>query len=98
TYAPRPHDKSKRPRYRVTCRTLASSGEQPVAGDRASTHGAVAVLTDITSNKPIQKRNAEFVSAVSHEMKTPLSSIRAYVELLLDGEAEDDTPREGFLG
>ena len=56
------------------------------------------MLTDITSQKVIQKRNAEFVSAVSHEMKTPLSSIRAYVELLVDGEAEDDATQEEFLG
>jgi two-component system phosphate regulon sensor histidine kinase PhoR len=31
-------------------------------------------------------------------MKTPLSSIRAYIELLVDGEAEDDVTREEFLG
>jgi two-component system, OmpR family, phosphate regulon sensor histidine kinase PhoR len=84
--------------YRVTCRTLAGTQEQPAAGERASAHGAVAVLTDITGQKAIQKRNAEFVSAVSHEMKTPLSSIRAYVELLVDGEADDDVTREEFLG
>jgi two-component system phosphate regulon sensor histidine kinase PhoR len=84
--------------YRVTCRTLASAQEQQAASDRASAQGAVAVLTDITGQKAIQKRNAEFVSSVSHEMKTPLSSIRAYVELLVDGEADDDATREEFLG
>jgi two-component system phosphate regulon sensor histidine kinase PhoR len=84
--------------FRVSCRTLASQHEQIGAADRSSQHGAVAVLTDITSQKAIQKRNAEFVSAVSHEMKTPLSSIRAYVELLVDGEASDDRTREEFLG
>ena len=56
------------------------------------------MLTDISGQKAIQKRNAEFVSAVSHEMKTPLSGIKAYVELLVDGEAEDDATREEFLG
>jgi two-component system phosphate regulon sensor histidine kinase PhoR len=80
--------------YRVTCRTLASQQEPTSGGER----GAVAVLTDISGLKAVQKRNAEFVSAVSHEMKTPLSSIRAYVELLVDGEAEDDATREEFLG
>jgi len=84
--------------YRVTCRTLADDDEQPAGGDRPAGHGAVAVLTDITGQKVIQKRNAEFVSSVSHEMKTPLSSIRAYVELLVDGEAEDEATREEFLG
>jgi two-component system, OmpR family, phosphate regulon sensor histidine kinase PhoR len=84
--------------YRVNCRTLSDDDEQPASGDRTAGHGAVAVLTDITGQKIIQKRNAEFVSSVSHEMKTPLSSIRAYVELLVDGEAEDEATREEFLG
>jgi two-component system phosphate regulon sensor histidine kinase PhoR len=79
--------------FRVTCRTLATQ-QHAACGER----GAVAVLTDISGLKAIQKRNAEFVSSVSHEMKTPLSSIRAYVELLVDGEAEDDATREEFLG
>ena len=82
--------------YRVTCRTLAAKNDIPVT-DRPAAQGAVAVLTDISSLKAIQKRNAEFVSSVSHEMKTPLSSIRAYVELLVDGDAEDETTREEFL-
>jgi two-component system, OmpR family, phosphate regulon sensor histidine kinase PhoR len=93
-----PDEDGKQHWYRVTCRTLAGTQEQQAQGDRSSAHGAVAVLTDITGQKAIQKRNAEFVSAVSHEMKTPLSSIRAYVELLVDGEAEDDVTREEFLG
>jgi two-component system phosphate regulon sensor histidine kinase PhoR len=84
--------------YRASCRSLAQQEKQAVGGDQAAGHGAVAVLTDITGQKAIQKRNAEFVSSVSHEMKAPLSSIRAYVELLADGEAEDDQTREEFLG
>ena len=60
--------------------------------------GAVVVLRDITDRKAIQRRHAEFVSAVSHEMKTPLASIKAYVELLADGEADDEATRDEFLG
>jgi two-component system phosphate regulon sensor histidine kinase PhoR len=59
--------------------------------------GAVIVLRDIGQQKAIQRRHAEFVAAVSHEMKTPLASIKAYVELLADGDAEDDQTREEFL-
>ena len=84
--------------YRATCRTLTHQHEQHDPADRANGQGAVAVLTDITSQKAIQKRNAEFVSSISHEMKAPLSSIRAYVELLVDGEADDDETQEEFLG
>ena len=93
--------------YRV-CTSLLSpvSGdgqEEPslpsVGGKRSPAEwaGAVAVLRDVGREKVLQKRHAEFVSSVSHEMKTPLAGIKAYVELLVDGEAEDDQTREEFL-
>ncbi len=81
--------------YRIACRNLESADDE---GENSTSGGAVAVLSDITSQKAMQKRNAEFVSAVSHEMKTPLSGIKAYVELLEDGDAEDDETRDEFLG
>lgn len=82
--------------YSVTARTMEATNEH--AGESSSAKGAVAVLRDISDQKEIQKRNAEFVSSVSHEMKTPLAGIKAYVELLADGDAEDDATREEFLG
>jgi two-component system phosphate regulon sensor histidine kinase PhoR len=82
--------------YRVTATKLGSA-----AGESGSSEpgcrGAVAVLRDIGEQKVLQQRNAEFVSAVSHEMKTPLAGIKAYVELLVDGDAEDQRTREEFL-
>jgi two-component system phosphate regulon sensor histidine kinase PhoR len=59
--------------------------------------GAFAVLRDISELKSGQKRYAEFVSAVSHEMKSPLSGIKAYVELLADCDPADSAIREDFL-
>ena len=81
--------------FKISCRAL--SGPAEAVGERTTNHGAVAVMTDISSLKGIQKRNAEFVSSVSHEMKTPLASIKAYVELLADGDAEDDATKEEFF-
>ena len=57
----------------------------------------MVVLRDIGDQKALRNRNAEFVSAASHEMKTPLAGIKAYVELLLDGDAEDEQTQEEFL-
>lgn len=88
-------DNGRQHTYQVTCRPLAI-GEREESG--SPRRGAVAVLQDISAQKAIQKRNAEFVSAVSHEMKTPLTSIKAYVELLADGDAEDEATRDEFLG
>ncbi len=82
--------------YRVSTAKLQSPGDEQDPSEPAS-HGAVAVLRDVGQEKALQKRNAEFVSAVSHEMKTPLAGIKAYVELLVDGDAEDEETREEFL-
>jgi len=79
--------------YSATAALLDGPSGEPQEGQR----GVVTVLRDISSAKAAQKRNAEFVSSVSHEMKTPLAGIKAYVELLADGEAEDEATREEFL-
>ncbi len=81
--------------FRVTANRLADDDD---ADEQEAGAGAtVAVLRDIGDQKALQKRNAEFVSAVSHEMKTPLAGIKAYVELLVDGDAEDEETQEEFL-
>jgi two-component system phosphate regulon sensor histidine kinase PhoR len=84
----------------VTVRNIASTdpGSASDAHSETPQYGAVAVLRDISHQKDMQRRHAAFVSSVSHEMKTPLASIKAYVELLADGDAEDEETREEFLG
>ncbi len=87
--------------FRVTAsRLLTESGEgsSGLCGrGESGLQGAVAVLRCIDDQKALQRRNAEFVSSVSHEMKTPLAGIKAYVELLADGEDEDAETREEFI-
>ena len=58
--------------------------------------GIVAVLHDITREKQIQQMKNDFVSHVSHELKTPLASITAYSEMLVDGEANDEQTKKEF--
>lgn len=67
-----------------------------VYDERERVCGVVAVLHDITREKEISQMKNDFVSHVSHELKTPLASITAYSEMLSDGEAEDEQTREEF--
>jgi len=60
------------------------------------TSGVVAVLHDVTKEKEVAQMKNDFVSHVSHELKTPLSSIMAYSEMLADGEAGDEETRKEF--
>src|SRR6185437_7579515 len=76
--------------YDVTTATMSAEGG-------ADGQNAVLFFRDISLQKVNRRQNAEFVSAASHEMKTPLAGIKAYVELLADGDAEDEATREEFL-
>jgi two-component system phosphate regulon sensor histidine kinase PhoR len=60
------------------------------------TSGVVAVLHDVTKEKEVAQMKNDFVSHVSHELKTPLASITAYSEMLADGEADDEETRKEF--
>jgi two-component system phosphate regulon sensor histidine kinase PhoR len=51
--------------------------------------GAVLVLHDVTELRRLENLRRDFVSNVSHELKTPLSAISAYTETLLNGALED---------
>lgn len=59
--------------------------------------GIIAVLHDITEQERLEKMRREFVANVSHELKTPLTSIKSYTETLLDGALQDRETAENFL-
>ncbi|NOZ73029.1 MAG: GAF domain-containing protein [Chloroflexi bacterium] len=49
----------------------------------ASLQGIATVLRDITSQKELEKMKSNFLSVVSHELKTPLHSIKGFVDIIL---------------
>lgn len=55
--------------------------------------GALAVLTDVTEMRKLQQLRSEFVANVTHELKTPLTSIRGFIELLKSGDRDEETRR-----
>jgi two-component system phosphate regulon sensor histidine kinase PhoR len=63
----------------------------------SAARGAVLVLHDTSELRRLERVRQEFVTNVSHELKTPLSVIKACVETLLDGAADDPAYRVSFL-
>lgn len=61
-------------------------------------HGVVALLHNVTLERQASRMKSEFVAHVAHELRTPLSSIRGYVELLVDGEVNDEATRKETYG
>ncbi|HUK62840.1 MAG TPA: ATP-binding protein, partial [Dongiaceae bacterium] len=67
----------------------------PLAGEGA--HAVLLVLRDQSEAERLDRVRRDFVANVSHEVKTPLTSVRGYAETLLEGGLEDPEHREGFV-
>lgn len=56
--------------------------------------GFIVAIRDITERKKIEQMKTDFVSLVSHQLKTPVAGIKAYIENMLGGLAGDLTQRQ----
>lgn len=79
---------------RVQARVLTVHGT-PLPGSPPP--GAVLVFHDMTELRRLERMRQDFVANASHELKTPLASIKAYTETLLDWALHDDSVNEKFL-
>ena len=70
----------------------------PVTNATGVVNSAVAVFHDLTEIRRSERMRRDFVANVSHEFKTPLTSIRGYTETLLAGAKDDPTIAKDFLG
>lgn len=57
----------------------------------------ILVMNDITTLKRLEQIRKDFVANVSHELKTPMTSIKGFAETLLDGAADDPETARRFL-
>lgn len=67
----------------------------PFKGEQ--TAGVVVVLHDVTELRRLERVRRDFVANVSHELKTPLTSIKGYVETLQSGAKLDPATLDKFL-
>jgi len=65
-----------------------------VQGERI---GAVVVFNDVSRLRRLENVRRDFVANVSHELKTPITSIKGFVETLLDGAMNDPAEADRFL-
>ncbi len=59
----------------------------PVRSPDGLVHGIVAVLSDITHLKELDRMKTDLMSMVTHEIRTPLATVRGFAQILLKGGA-----------
>ena len=69
----------------------------PLRDSRGALVGAVMVLHDVTDIRRLENIRRDFVANVSHELKTPITTIKGFVETLRDGALEDREHAARFL-
>ncbi len=78
--------------------TLTEKGEQislrckthPLYNGEEERLGSLVVMNNMTRMNQLENIRQDFVANVSHELKTPITAIRGYVETLLDGTMENE--------
>ncbi len=69
----------------------------PIADPYGNTLGAAVVLTDVTRFRLLDQIKSDLVATVSHELKTPLTSVRLVLHLLLEETVGPLTPKQTEL-
>ncbi|MFC7371358.1 two-component system histidine kinase PnpS [Fictibacillus iocasae] len=69
----------------------------PILDSNGKLRGIVLVFHDISEMKKLEQMRKDFVANVSHELKTPITSLKGFAETLLDGAGENPEYRKKFL-
>ena len=69
----------------------------PILGPGGAPAGVVLILQDVTQQRQMDEKKSGAVSAVSHQLKTPLTSIRMAIHLLLEEKVGELSPKQADL-
>lgn len=69
----------------------------PLIEKGRATRGTLLVIHDVTRVRALENVRRQFVANVSHELKTPITSIKGFVETLLEGAMDDPAHLRKFL-
>jgi len=69
----------------------------PIITNESEIIGSIVVLQDVTQVRKLEQMRSDFVSNVSHELKTPLTSIKGFVDTLKNGAISDEVAATRFL-
>ena len=70
----------------------------PIVDTTGQRIGTLLVMTDVTRLRRLENMRREFVANVSHEIKTPLTAIKGYVETIYNREVDSPEDTHRFLG
>jgi two-component system phosphate regulon sensor histidine kinase PhoR len=76
---------------------LVTLHASPLRGADGAFAGAVVVMHDVTELRRLEEVRRDFVANVSHELKTPITAVRGFVESILDDGSMDESVRRRFL-
>ena len=69
----------------------------PISDSEGQVSGVLIVLHNITALRKLERMRSEFVANVSHELKTPIASVKGFAETLLAGALDDKETARSFL-
>lgn len=80
--------------------TIVSARVTPAVGslfDAENQISAVIVLTNVTQSRQMEAQRREFIANISHELKTPITSILGFTELMTSGVVTDPIQKAQYL-
>ncbi len=77
--------------------SILQASYAPFMDQNGDIEGIIILLQDVTEHQKLESMRKEFVANVSHELKTPLTTIKSYTETLLDGIIDDRDLSVNFL-